>query len=191
MLTVNQILHRQFIRSPLWKGIRHNALNFHGSKCAVCGKYATDVHHKNYDRFGGGELLSDLQVLCRGCHDAKHSAARCCGMRQRRHRARWVFAEAAFRCLTQDQKRQLSRQFSIVPCLMFVRLKKHRGLMLAMQRMLSVMIIECNWKRLRRMERKKEQRRSNRNLINLIMRFSADEAMDMSMLSNNVKRFGH
>jgi hypothetical protein len=39
-----------------------------GSKCERCeSQFKLDLHHKNYERLGK-ELLSDLELLCQGCH---------------------------------------------------------------------------------------------------------------------------
>lgn len=55
--SLNQILHSEFIRSPLWNEIRLKALEFHGRKCNSCGSLENlEVHHKTYERFGGHEL---------------------------------------------------------------------------------------------------------------------------------------
>ena len=37
-----------------------------------CLNLAQDVHHLTYDRFGGDERMTDLQVLCRPCHNEAH-----------------------------------------------------------------------------------------------------------------------
>lgn len=75
-LTHNQTIHRQYLNSPLWKSVRKKALEKFGEICSKCGEYGTDVHHLTYDRVGGNELIDDLQVLCRGCHEALHSIER-------------------------------------------------------------------------------------------------------------------
>lgn len=75
-LTENQINHRAYLQSPLWKKIRQKAIDEYGTICGKCGGYGTDVHHLTYDRVGGNELLEDLQVLCRECHEAIHAVER-------------------------------------------------------------------------------------------------------------------
>jgi hypothetical protein len=72
-LTIRQIEHREYLKSPLWKSIRANAIEHYGEVCGKCGDYGNDVHHITYDRVGGQELLDDLQVLCRDCHEALHA----------------------------------------------------------------------------------------------------------------------
>jgi len=72
-LTNNQLIHRAYLQSDLWKSIRLKALEFYGCKCNRCGDFGNDVHHKTYERVGGYELLEDLEVLCRDCHKAHHA----------------------------------------------------------------------------------------------------------------------
>ena len=72
-LTNNQLLHREYLKSPLWKDIRGKVLEQFGEICAKCGEHGTDVHHLTYERVGGNELIEDLQVLCRECHEATHA----------------------------------------------------------------------------------------------------------------------
>ncbi len=64
--------YRDYLRSEDWKHVRRLKLEFAGHRCEKCG--ATDelhVHHLTYDRFGH-ENLTDLQVLCRDCHETVH-----------------------------------------------------------------------------------------------------------------------
>ena len=37
----------------------------------MCGETDVDLHHKTYERIGS-ELLTDLEPLCRPCHNALH-----------------------------------------------------------------------------------------------------------------------
>lgn len=68
----NQLIHRQYLQSQIWADIRHKALILYGPTCNRCGEYGTDIHHKTYERVGGFELMTDLEVLCRDCHEAHH-----------------------------------------------------------------------------------------------------------------------
>jgi 5-methylcytosine-specific restriction endonuclease McrA len=62
-----------YLRSDHWKRVRREALERAGNKCQRCSASGPlDVHHRTYKRLGG-ELPSDLQVLCRTCHDAVHA----------------------------------------------------------------------------------------------------------------------
>jgi hypothetical protein len=59
--------------SAYWRDIRGKALAAADHRCQVC--YSPDnlhVHHRTYARLGA-ELLSDLTVLCKVCHDLFHT----------------------------------------------------------------------------------------------------------------------
>lgn len=65
------------MKSDDWRHLRKIKLQFADHLCEQCRRPASpgnplDVHHLTYDRFGGDELLTDLQVLCRECHEAAH-----------------------------------------------------------------------------------------------------------------------
>ena len=69
----------KFMQSEEWEIIRDVKLACASHKCEACGygeyKDQTDpldVHHLTYDRFGGDERMTDLQVLCRPCHNQAH-----------------------------------------------------------------------------------------------------------------------
>ena len=57
-----------------WRKRRHAKVEAVGGKCASCPAVTThlDVHHLNYDRLGE-ERDSDLEVLCRDCHQKRHA----------------------------------------------------------------------------------------------------------------------
>ena len=64
------------MQSPKWFEKRAAALAFHGPACDTCGASEyLHVHHLNYKRLGA-ELMSDLQVLCRPCHELVHEDKR-------------------------------------------------------------------------------------------------------------------
>lgn len=73
-LTHNQVLHRAYLCSPVWAKKRGEALELYGCVCNRCKEHGTDIHHKTYERWGGNELMEDLEVLCRECHSAHHDA---------------------------------------------------------------------------------------------------------------------
>lgn len=58
------------MKSARWRNIRMAMLKIAGRLCQNCGLPSTtlSVHHLTYDRFGH-ERMSDLQVLCKGCHE--------------------------------------------------------------------------------------------------------------------------
>ena len=114
-LTLNQITHREYLKSPLWKEIRQKAINHYGPICSVCKEFGSDVHHKTYDRVGGHELMSDLEVLCRKCHEAKHDLHRAIKEKidEKPKNKKKIRAEKAFRYLTKEQKVMLCKEFCL------------------------------------------------------------------------------
>lgn len=111
-LTDNQILHRQYLQSDVWRAKRIEALAHYGCICNRCKEHGTDVHHKTYERWGGSELMEDLEVLCRGCHEAHHSAERC--SRTRKHSSqRSINRRAIFRLLSFSQREILKKKYQM------------------------------------------------------------------------------
>lgn len=72
MITGRQAEYRAYLASPVWKAKRGEALAFYGCICNRCAGYGNEVHHKTYLRVGGAELMEDLEVMCRECHQAHH-----------------------------------------------------------------------------------------------------------------------
>lgn len=77
MRTIKNREYLAYLRSPEWKQKRKIALYHANNRCAGCGAQfwggrGLDVHHKTYANFKH-EPLSDLQVLCRVCHDSVHN----------------------------------------------------------------------------------------------------------------------
>jgi hypothetical protein len=70
-----QRVYKNYLSSPIWQEIKKRKLQQVGYKCERCGaQYITDsglqVHHLTYERVGGLEKDSDLQVVCAGkCHE--------------------------------------------------------------------------------------------------------------------------
>ena len=62
----------EYMQSAAWQRKRQQVITRSGNRCERCGKSryiaALDVHHKTYVRLGN-ELLSDLEALCRDCHN--------------------------------------------------------------------------------------------------------------------------
>jgi hypothetical protein len=108
-LTQKQILHRQYLQSPLWKKIRNKAIEHYGSICGKCGCEGNDVHHLSYDRAGGNEILEDLQVLCRECHEAIHVAER--STRKQKTKRRGCTIESLYSMLTYEHKMQIEEKY--------------------------------------------------------------------------------
>ncbi len=68
-----EIKYQGFMKSRTWKNIKLAKLESVGWKCERCGRSIEDpVDHKTYERFGGDERMSDLEVLCRFCHIKHH-----------------------------------------------------------------------------------------------------------------------
>lgn len=60
-----------YLDSRYWKRLRKKVLARDGSACVACGSvHELHVDHKRYPGFGL-EKLSDLQTLCRVCHQKK------------------------------------------------------------------------------------------------------------------------
>jgi hypothetical protein len=108
-LTDRQIQHRAYLQSPLWRKIRLSAIKHYGEVCGKCGCYGNDVHHLTYDRVGGNELLEDLQVLCRDCHEAIHAIERT--TRRQKSKRRGCTVEVLYSKLTNEHKRQIEERF--------------------------------------------------------------------------------
>jgi hypothetical protein len=65
--------HGEFLQSEVWLKLRSKVLNRAQSICEGCAEAkATQVHHLNYARWGGNELLLDLVAVCDACHIKLH-----------------------------------------------------------------------------------------------------------------------
>ena len=62
--------YEKYKRSPAWHRKRDLVRERDKSLC-VCDAQATEMHHKTYDNIGQ-EPLSDLVMLCKGCHKRLH-----------------------------------------------------------------------------------------------------------------------
>lgn len=62
-----------YLQSPEWDVKRRKRLRLDNYTCQGCGArdVPLDVDHITYKRFGH-ERMSDLQSLCRPCHERKH-----------------------------------------------------------------------------------------------------------------------
>lgn len=107
-LTNKQLIHREYLKSPLWLRKREEAMAHYGPICNRCGRHGTDVHHKTYDRVGGAEILTDLEILCRECHEAHHRVER---VSPKRSRNKGISRPALARYLTEVQREILQRRF--------------------------------------------------------------------------------
>lgn len=68
--------YKEYLATDTWKVKRDAALAYYGRKCYLCGRSGDgvqiDVHHNNYERLGGGEIMSDLIPLCHEHHEMFH-----------------------------------------------------------------------------------------------------------------------
>ena len=61
--------YQEYLKSDLWKSIRARVLERDNYKCRLCGKHATQVHHRHYGiRTMKGKTLTHLMSVCGGCH---------------------------------------------------------------------------------------------------------------------------
>lgn len=72
-LTNSQIWYREvYLKSEHWRNLRNQALQAYGRFCAKCRAVSSlDVHHLRYRNIYD-VLVTDLQVLCRPCHEKEH-----------------------------------------------------------------------------------------------------------------------
>jgi len=88
-----QRVYKNYLASPIWQEIKKRKLAQVGFRCELCGaQYINEsglqIHHKTYDRVGGLEKDSDLQVVCAGkCHEEADEE------REERVEAERLFAE--------------------------------------------------------------------------------------------------
>ena len=63
--------YSDYLRSDLLRRIRRKALRGTGSKCEVCGDWASHVHHRDYSLATlEGRRTDNLLVVCWTCHKA-------------------------------------------------------------------------------------------------------------------------
>ena len=106
-LSINQLSHREYLKSSTWQKIRTAALDHYGKICGKCGEFGTDVHHMRYPEIQGEEKMSDLIVVCRSCHDAIHAAKRSDSFGDGIH------VQALFNYLTVKQKEVISKKVNL------------------------------------------------------------------------------
>ena len=109
-VTNDQLLHRAYLASDLWKQKRLAALAFYGCLCNRCKEHGTDVHHKTYERVGGFELMEDLEILCRDCHKAHHRAHPSSSSKEKRS---GIDREKIFSHLSHKQKNILIDRYNL------------------------------------------------------------------------------
>ena len=58
-----------YLQSNSWYRLASEAKRLAGYRCRVCNAAGElHAHHRTYERLGG-ELLDDITVLCKTCHD--------------------------------------------------------------------------------------------------------------------------
>lgn len=62
----------EYMKSQQWISLKNMILIIQNNKCCLCeANERLETHHTTYKRLGN-ELWSDLQLLCRDCHQAQH-----------------------------------------------------------------------------------------------------------------------
>ena len=62
----------EYIKSPKWRKIKHQAIINARGKCVLCGSRGNlVVHHTKYPKNLGDETVDMLQCLCETCHNVK------------------------------------------------------------------------------------------------------------------------
>jgi len=123
-LTNRQYEYRAYLTTPLWKEIREKAINHYGPICNRCGQYGTDVHHKTYERVGGDEKIEDLEVMCRGCHEAHHKVENVSKHGKKKKRERSLHVKGVISYLTKKQKDKIYSEFEVNIDLLLYSLNK-------------------------------------------------------------------
>jgi len=67
--------YKAYLKSKEWKAIKAKVISIRGNYCERCKEQRQvnilHLHHKTYKRIFN-EALSDLELLCPGCHMAEH-----------------------------------------------------------------------------------------------------------------------
>ncbi len=72
LAVISKLPYPEFLKTPEWRQIREAALERAGHRCQVCNSAdELQVHHRDYSN-KPLEMLSDLTVLCDGCHGIFH-----------------------------------------------------------------------------------------------------------------------
>lgn len=70
----NREKYKAYLKSNEWKLFRKEAFKHYGKMCNRCFRthLTLDIHHLTYVRLYK-ELLIDVEVLCRDCHEKEHT----------------------------------------------------------------------------------------------------------------------
>lgn len=94
--------YKDYINSDRWKAKVAAYWQRNGKYCKACGATKNlHVHHMTYERFGGGEYMSDLMGLCHKCHRDVHTLDRKTGRRNLR--------AATFAIIEREQQKRRAR----------------------------------------------------------------------------------
>lgn len=87
----NNIFYREnYLKSDHWKFLREEKLRLN-AQCEKCGSLRLlDVHHKDYKGLYDVKI-SDLQTLCRKCHDKEHKKIKTHKLKRKLKHLRKVF----------------------------------------------------------------------------------------------------
>lgn len=68
--------YAEYLQTAEWDATRRETLYLAHNRCARCFSrdLPLDAHHKTYERLGE-EIPSDLEALCRPCHQFEHGIA--------------------------------------------------------------------------------------------------------------------
>lgn len=65
--------YQDFLKTPFWKKLTARKKRLVGGKCEACGiRRQLQSHHVRYPQNWFDTELSDLKVLCDGCHKSAH-----------------------------------------------------------------------------------------------------------------------
>ena len=65
--------NKNFLMSSAWAKIKADLIMLRGQKCERYKRtYGLQIHHLNYDRYGGEEEPDDLIILCSYHHRLEH-----------------------------------------------------------------------------------------------------------------------
>lgn len=71
-MEAGNLSYKRYINSTVWKKTRLRIIADRGGKCERCDNIKSlQVHHLTYENMGN-ELDTDLEVLCRTCHNKEH-----------------------------------------------------------------------------------------------------------------------
>lgn len=113
--------YKAYLKSDLWKSIRHKVLARDGHQCRSCARHANQVHHRRYSaEVLLGEALEWLQAICGRCHrgieftsrgkvplaDANRTLKR--RTRKAKKNSAWL-SNAEYRRLWREKKQLLAR----------------------------------------------------------------------------------